>query len=332
VILIVSNPRDVHAHCVAADIESAGGSAVIMDIDEFGNGALLSHRLGASGLGAISTRDGRRIALDQIRSIWVRRMGCPRPDPKVRDPADRSFALREWDAAIDGVMTAAGIKLVSSLWAQRAAVKPLQLAVARRAGLRVPDTLISNDRGDCERFVDEHHGRVVHKVLTAAAEGIAETCAWQDSDCAALADLIFAPTIFQERIDAAHDVRATVIGSEVYSMKIAVAPDVIDSRTDFDAACEAIRLPDHVEDQLRRVMKDLNLMFGAVDLRVTPDGEFVFFEVNPQGQFLFVEILTGLPLSAALAAYLMRNDLNAIYSQPFPVSPPSSTPFGRNSV
>jgi biotin carboxylase len=55
-------------------------------------------------------------------------------------------------------------------------------------------------------------------------------------------------------------------------------------------------------------MRDLELVFGAVDLRVTPDGEFVFFEVNPQGQFLFVEILTGLPISATLARYLARHE------------------------
>lgn len=35
---------------------------------------------------------------------------------------------------------------VNPPWAQRAAVKPVQLELARRAGLRVPDTLITNDR------------------------------------------------------------------------------------------------------------------------------------------------------------------------------------------
>jgi glutathione synthase/RimK-type ligase-like ATP-grasp enzyme len=307
-IVIIAPHHDVHARSVAADIESASAEAVILDMDEFGTGALLSQSIGRGESGAIITNTGRRIAFEEISSIWARRVGWPRPGPEVRDPEDRSFIVREWDAAIDGLLAAAGIELVSPVWAQNAAVKPLQLSVAKRAGLRVPHTLISNHRETVERFVDEHRGRVVHKVLTVAMEGIAETRAWRESDRAALPDLAYTPTIFQERIDAAFDVRATVIGGEIFSMRIAVAPGTVDSRFDFDAECEPMALPCDIEDKLHRLMKDLNLVFGAIDLRVTPESEFVFFEVNPQGQFLFVEILTGLPLSAALARYLVRNE------------------------
>jgi glutathione synthase/RimK-type ligase-like ATP-grasp enzyme len=307
-ILIIAPHHDIHARSVAADIESARAEAVILDMDEFGTGALLSHSIGRGQSGDITTNAGRRIAFEEIGSIWVRRVGRPRPGPEVRDPDDRSFVLREWKTAIDGLLASAGVELVSPVWAQDAAVKPLQLALARRAGLRVPDTLISNHREAVERFVDEHRGRVVHKVLTVAKEGIAETRAWRESDRAALPDLAYTPTIFQERIDAAYDVRATMIGSDIFTMRIAVAPGTVDSRLDFDAECEPMALPCDIGDRLRCLMKDLNLVFGAIDLRVTPEGEFVFFEINPQGQFLFVEIRTGLPLSAALARYLLRNE------------------------
>jgi glutathione synthase/RimK-type ligase-like ATP-grasp enzyme len=307
-ILIIAPHDDIHALSVAADIESARAEAVILDMDEFGTGALLSHSIGRGESGNITTKAGRRIGLEEISSIWVRRVGRPRPGPEVRDPDDRGFVLREWNAAIDGVLASAGIELVSPVWAQNAAVKPLQLALARRAGLRVPDTLISNHREAVERFVDEHRGRVVHKVLTVAKEGIAETRAWREGDRDALPDLAYAPTIFQEHIDAAYDVRVTVIGSDIFTMRIAVAPGTVDSRIDFDAECEPISLPCDIGDRLLRLMKDLNLVFGAIDLRVTPEGEFVFFEINPHGQFLFVEISTGLPLSAALARYLLRNE------------------------
>jgi glutathione synthase/RimK-type ligase-like ATP-grasp enzyme len=53
-------------------------------------------------------------------------------------------------------------------------------------------------------------------------------------------------------------------------------------------------------------MRRLGLEYGAIDLRLTPDGDYVFFEVNPGGQFLFVEHACGLPISAALAAHLAR--------------------------
>jgi glutathione synthase/RimK-type ligase-like ATP-grasp enzyme len=314
VILIIAPHDDIHALSVAAEIRSERAEAVILDLDEFGAGAMLSHSIGRGESSHITTKAGRRIGLEEISSIWVRRVGRPRPNREVRDPDDRGFVLREWDTAIDGLLASTGVELVSPVWAQNAAVKPLQLALARRAGLRVPDTLISNHRHDVERFVDEHRGRVVHKVLTVAKEGIAETQAWSEGDRVALRDLVYTPTIFQERIEAAYDVRATMIGSDIFTMRIAVAPGTVDSRLDLDAKCEPMALPGDIGNRLRRLMEDLNLVFGAIDLRVTPEGEFVFFEINPQGQFLFVEISTGLPLSAALARYLLRNEPQGLAS------------------
>jgi glutathione synthase/RimK-type ligase-like ATP-grasp enzyme len=56
-------------------------------------------------------------------------------------------------------------------------------------------------------------------------------------------------------------------------------------------------------------MTRLGLKFAAVDIKESSDGTFYFLELNPQGQFLYVEILTGLPIAAAMAKYL--TDLDA---------------------
>ena len=49
-------------------------------------------------------------------------------------------------------------------------------------------------------------------------------------------------------------------------------------------------------------MRRLGLVYGAIDLRLTGDGRYVFLEINPAGQFLYVEEQTGQPIAAALAA------------------------------
>jgi glutathione synthase/RimK-type ligase-like ATP-grasp enzyme len=53
-------------------------------------------------------------------------------------------------------------------------------------------------------------------------------------------------------------------------------------------------------------LRRLGLEYGAIDLRKTPEGEYVFLEVNPAGQFLYVEKATGQPIAAALADHLAR--------------------------
>ena len=307
-ILVISTPGDVHARSVVADIASFGVEAAIVDPSEFGNGATLSHRIGHPAGGAITTRSGLRVCLGDVTAVWNRREHPAQPAGVMRDPGDRRFARREWADAFSGLLTALDTEAVNPVWAQRAAVKPLQLEAARRVGIRTPDTLITAEPKQASRFIDEHDGNVIHKVLTAAEEGLKDTRKWDGVNSATLEALTLAPTIFQEYIPAFYDIRATIIGSDILAMKYEVAPAAADSRLDIDAPSEAITLPDGVADKLSQIMRALGLVFGAVDLRVTPDGDFVFFEVNPQGQFLFVEILTGLPISATLARYLARHE------------------------
>jgi glutathione synthase/RimK-type ligase-like ATP-grasp enzyme len=73
---------------------------------------------------------------------------------------------------------------------------------------------------------------------------------------------------------------------------------------DPDAPFTPFDLPGGVEAALLRLMDELGLVFGAIDLKLADNGEPVFLEINPQGQFLYVEIRTGLPISDALAEYL----------------------------
>lgn len=51
-------------------------------------------------------------------------------------------------------------------------------------------------------------------------------------------------------------------------------------------------------------MDRLGPVYGAIDMRLGPDGRYVFFEVNPAGQWLFVEERTGQPITATLARLL----------------------------
>jgi len=60
--------------------------------------------------------------------------------------------------------------------------------------------------------------------------------------------------------------------------------------------------------RLLALQKRLQLVYGAIDMRRTPDGEYYFLEVNPAGQWHFVEQRTGLPISKAMADLLAKLD------------------------
>jgi hypothetical protein len=50
--------------------------------------------------------------------------------------------------------------------AQRARSKALQLQAAARVGLRIPETLITNDHAELSRFYAEHRGNLIIKSFT----------------------------------------------------------------------------------------------------------------------------------------------------------------------
>ena len=66
----------------------------------------------------------------------------------------------------------------------------------------------------------------------------------------------------------------------------------------------AVELPTALQMRLLALQKSLGLVYGAIDLRRTDEGEYYFLEVNPAGQWMFVEQRTGLPIAQAHADLL----------------------------
>ena len=128
----------------------------------------------------------------------------------------------------------------------------------------------------------------------------------------ALLDTVrLAPVIFQEYVADAVNIRATVVGEQIFATAITVGPNgyAADYRMDMDGASwEPTTLPDSIQATLAALMRRLGLVYGAVDLLRTRGGEHVFLEVNPAGEWLFVEERTGQPITVAMARLLASLD------------------------
>jgi hypothetical protein len=305
VILILSNPRDVHARHIASKLRQLGKDVVCISRAAFGGAASLTFSPDVP-TGRISLDDGTTIDAEDVSAVWFRRPGSITSRLEITDELDRSFAENEWNQALDGFFTAAFRRQVSPPLKQRAASKSLQIAIASRLGLRVPQTLVTSDPEEALAFVAKHRGAVVHKALSAPQHAFIDTKAWDSEATRHAAGLAICPTILQERIFGPADLRATVIGRQIFAACIHTSKGraEVDSRLDPDAPFTPFDLPGGVEAALLRLMDELGLVFGAIDLKLADNGEPVFLEINPQGQFLYVEIRTGLPISDALAEYL----------------------------
>jgi hypothetical protein len=303
-ILILSNSADIHAKHIANLLRQRGREVVCVSREDFGNGASLS--LCPEAQRGSITIDGTRIVSDDISAVWYRRPGRVRAASVITDELDRSFTENEWAQILDGFFAVASRRNVSSPWKQRAATKPLQLSIASRVGLRVPKTLFTSDPAEALAFAAEYEGAIVHKAMTAPSNQFVDTRAWSSADAQIIGDLPLCPTIFQQQILGPADVRATIVGPQIFSASISTGSGgaCVDSRLDTDAICSPYQLPGDVESAILRLMDELGLVFGTIDLKVADNGELFFLEINPQGQFLYIEIRTGLPISKALADFL----------------------------
>jgi hypothetical protein len=313
-ILILAPQADPHAQRVAQEIRRLGREASIVDFRRVGSSPAVSLTFadGERRNWMSATAAGAQIReLRQPEAIWTRRLSLPQQMPAVLDPEYRQFAALEWRYLIEGMLL--GLErdalVVNNLVSQRAAVKPYQLDVACRIGLPIPETLITSDPDDASAFIERHDGRVIHKTINSAPGPLLETKQWEEKDRHWLSSLPVSPTIFQKRIEGPADVRATVVGDAVFAALVestTTSPHP-DSRLDRDANVTTHDLPKKIIHGIKALMRELDLRFATVDFKVKSNGDLVFLELNPQGQFLYIEILTGLPISAAVAQLLCRH-------------------------
>jgi len=197
--------------------------------------------------------------------------------------------------------------------------KLYQLSVAGRLGFSVPRTLITNSPERFFSFYDACDGELISKRTTDLAPLVGGeptrpfTVSVERRDAADSAAIRHCPVVFQEKIAKRVELRVTVVGSKVFAAEIR-SQESLRQTTDWRHAPEYAQsrfyavhvLPAPIEDRCVRLVEALGLSFGALDLILTPDDEYVFLEVNMKGQWAYIEEMLGLPISDAIAELLIN--------------------------
>lgn len=235
-------------------------------------------------------------------------------------PGVHEFCIRESRAALVGTLLAQSTRIMSppaNIWA--AEHKIHQLTTAKAAGLDIPATVITNDPDEIRRAFSLFAGNMIIKpVRTGFVDCDGEqraiyTSRVLESHMSQVESARLSPAIVQPLIDKRCDVRVTAVGTKLFVAEI-------DSQGDPAAAVDWRRtenpnlphrratLPEGVENSIRRLLNNLGLVFGALDLVRTPDDRYVFLEVNPNGQWVWMDDMLDLGISAAVAAWLLGDE------------------------
>jgi len=303
-ILIVSSLADAHAVSVTKKLTERGVPYYLFDTSAYPKNIQLSFEL-EKQLKSISLYDmlmEKSIDLTNMKVAWWRR---PLPiiiDEQIKDFDAIQFTCSECIAALSGVWDSMNAYWINNPVLDEAASKKLfQLKVAAEAGFLVPRTCVTNNKQKALCFANSlKHTKVIYKSFLATKQAWRETRLLTQDEMDKMENVKFAPVIFQEFIPSVLDLRITVIGNKIFCISVdsSMCGYEYDYRVHLDkAVIKSYDLPAGIQHKVLQFMNRLGLIYGAIDMRLTPGGDFYFLEINTAGEWQFLEEQTTLKIT-----------------------------------
>ncbi len=243
---------------------------------------------------SISNEDSS-INYENLHSIYYRKPVLP--DLRMYDSQYHLLIKRDIISVINGIVDSFQGKVITKPSILRKAENKIyQMVYSSSNGWNIPKSYIGNNKHLSDEYkqslsiikpltIGKTYGKNGWELYqTNLFRGIEE-------------DITLTPVYLQQYITKQYEVRITIIGKEVYAVRIDTK-NKIDWRMDYpNHRYSLIDCPNDIIKKCYQMMIDFNLVFGAFDFIVTPENEWIFLEINPNGQWLWLEQSLGLDIS-----------------------------------
>lgn len=311
-VLVISTSQNDHAAAVQAAVERRGIEVVRLNMDSL-TGANAQVSFFSPSSNGISIA-GKHIRPDSVTGVFVHHPHITINQSLGLDDLDRGLAESGWRNALDWILQVfAYANWINRPDVSRSSSGPcLQLSVASKHGLRVPDTCFTNNAETLRKFASRHSSILLksgpllgvrlreHRLLSNLIDvNTIEPDALASSPC-----------YFQEYIDKDYELRLHVFSDTILSCRIE-SQKCKATQVDWrnyqisDTPHFSTEISTSLSDSCRQILASLGLTYGIMDLIVTPEGEAVFLECNSQGHWLWIEELTGLPITESVVKHLV---------------------------
>ncbi|GAD18126.1 Glutathione synthase/Ribosomal protein S6 modification enzyme (glutaminyl transferase) [Helicobacter fennelliae] len=271
----------------------------------------------------IKTQD-TSVQSDEISCVWLRKFFVELSLEEKEELQSINFKI--WRNEFNATLLGLFVSLKPLPWlnpisdAIKSDNKYYQMALAQKLGLKMPKTIVSNEKHELIEFAKSCNDDIILKLFNQEL---------YEKDKNGFMQGIYAnrihtrelehfklsgenPIVLQEYIAKAYEVRYTTIGKEHFICKIESQKSKIacEDWRRYDLAKtphKRIQAPSEITSKVNELLKEMNLEYGALDFIVTPDDEWVFLEINCCGQWLWIEDLAGLDISGGIARWAKQH-------------------------
>ncbi|MDR2834798.1 MAG: grasp-with-spasm system ATP-grasp peptide maturase [Bacteroidales bacterium] len=172
--------------------------------------------------------------------------------------------------------------------------KLIALRTAQKAGLKIPETLVTQNANDLKKIFNKHHSVItknIQDVLTFSNENYHFGHSTQDVEIKDIKTKTFFYSLFQKKIERKYELRIFFLLGKFFAH--ATLSPQNQATTDIRGTSgrnkiTAFNLPEKIKVKLISFMKKMNLESGSIDMIVDKNDDYYFLEVNPVGQFGYV--------------------------------------------
>lgn len=314
-ILLLGRKTDPHIIGISDELKKLNENFIILD--EFSPSDSFSISLDGTIDYSIKF-DRTTIEKNTIKSVWnMSALKILQDDELIEN--SRNFILSEWTEGIKSLWNVIDAKWINSPDSMiNSANRLKQLEIAKKLGLIIPKTLITNEKEKLCDFFHTCNQNIIAKTLNSSQglpdEKMIFTTKIGKNELEKSDDLKYAPCMFQEYVKKKTELRITIVdekihAAEIFSQKSVKTKDDWRNYDDFQKTPYIkTTIPTDIEEKLLKIMKSFGLEFGAIDMIKTPNDNFVFLEINPNGRWWWIQELTEMNIAKDIAFHLSKSN------------------------
>jgi len=300
--LLLSDSRDFATDYIALELERRGRSYLRLDRDLLATAHVTI--CVEEGTLAVDFDEVHAICREaRLKAVYYRAPTYLRETFSRDRSPEEQLKRSQWMSFFRNLTFFSGARWVNSPSSTFAAEnKIVQLIQAKKIGFSIPNTVVTNDIASLpkrEMTAIKALDTVVMQFADEEGFAYTEIIGQEELDRSTAS---IAPVIAQEFLDDKVDIRVTVVGSAVFP--VAILRDGRGIEGDWrlhknSVTFKTVELPVEIGQQCVRVVKDLGLFFGGVDLALVKD-RYYFIEVNPTGEWAWLVDAAGLRIDTAI--------------------------------